>query len=176
MLAAVVVASVVVMYGSRGDVWQPIREAEDTMRWGGTVSTQVVSSLQKLSRELRPTNVTASALFTLGEILRIGCGKPQNTSAALEHYKASAKLGNASAQFTLSNVYHYGLYGQKQNEGKAVLYEYFSALGGDLGAIMTVGNRCESNVNVLVPTHDFYSQAHAWKRSTTELQRRCELL
>jgi hypothetical protein len=54
--------------------WRAIKQAEDSMREGISVSPQTLDEVQTIANGGKdiPSNVTSAALFTLGEILRIG--------------------------------------------------------------------------------------------------------
>ena len=55
--------------------------------------------------------------------------------------KQLASDGNATAQFELATLFDGGLHGVERNEPKALLYDYFAAIGGSQGALMSMGNR-----------------------------------
>jgi hypothetical protein len=55
--------------------------------------------------------------------------------------KDLASQGNATAHFHFATVLDGGLQGHVRNTPKAVLYDYFAAVGGSQGALMTMGHR-----------------------------------
>jgi TPR repeat protein len=121
----------------------------------GVGNSQTVAMLKRVAAQVSAdqysakidANSTASAgraLFWLGEIYRSGfAGVRQDPDVAIEYYRQSVQLGNPSAQYALATVFDDGLFGVPQNTGLSVLYDYFSALGGETTGLMSMGFRHE---------------------------------
>ncbi|RIA90942.1 hypothetical protein C1645_737487 [Glomus cerebriforme] len=84
------------------------------------------------------------ALFTLGELnFHAMYTHPRNLTAALHYYRELAnRSGNATAQQMIGFIYATGIGNVVQrDQGKALLYHTFAALGRDTAAEMTLGYR-----------------------------------
>ncbi|RGB40885.1 hypothetical protein C1646_636746 [Rhizophagus diaphanus] len=84
------------------------------------------------------------ALFTLGEInFYAKYTHPRNLTAALYYYRELAnRSGNATAQQMIGFMYATGIGNVVvRDQGKALLYHTFAALGRDTAAEMTLGYR-----------------------------------
>lgn len=93
--------------------------------------------------ERNETGIVDKALNALGEMYmyaELSYNMDDNLLKARESFEAAANLGNPSAQHHLANMYHLGL-GVEQDTPKAVLFDYFSALGGSQRASMSLGYR-----------------------------------
>ena len=113
----------------------------------------------------------------LGKVYMFGDGRPRNMSLAEQHFLTAAEEGSAAAQHMLAFIYTFRLVplqNTSDNEvasdedddptsiaARALLYDYFAALNGDIGAKLAMGYRHMFGVNVmkLCPTaNDYYRQ------------------
>ncbi len=65
----------------------------------------------------------------------------KNHGNATQLWLKAAALGNETAQYMVGVMHAWGLNGQERDESKAVLYFYFSSLGGYVPAQMALGYR-----------------------------------
>ncbi|RUS32303.1 hypothetical protein BC938DRAFT_475774 [Jimgerdemannia flammicorona] len=102
---------------------------------------QAVEMLEKAGYDYENND----ALFILGEMnFHSRYTHPRNYTAALSYYThLAARTGNATAQQNLGFLYATGLGGAvpQRDQGKALLYHTFAALGRDTAAEMTLGYR-----------------------------------
>ncbi|EEQ89825.2 ubiquitin-protein ligase Sel1/Ubx2 [Blastomyces dermatitidis ER-3] len=100
---------------------------------------QVVSLLQEAAAQNNP-----DAIFLLAEMNFYGnFTHPRNYPRAFELYKSLATLeGNSTAQYMVGFMYATGIGGAvERNQGKALLYHTFAAMGGNIRSQMTVAFR-----------------------------------
>ncbi|CAG8547892.1 7042_t:CDS:10, partial [Funneliformis caledonium] len=91
------------------------------------------------------------ALFTLGELnFHAKYTHPRNLTAALYYYRELAnRSGNATAQQMVGFMYATGIGNiVMRDQGKALLYHTFAALGHDTAAEMTLGYRYLMGIGV----------------------------
>ncbi|RLN89846.1 hypothetical protein BBJ28_00004059 [Nothophytophthora sp. Chile5] len=84
------------------------------------------------------------ALVQLGDMYFYGnrsLAMTVNGTLAMSLYAEAAVLGAPRAQFHVGVAHSYGLWGVPLDEAAAMTQFYFAALGGDVGAAMTLGHK-----------------------------------
>ena len=87
---------------------------------------------------------SSHAHIELGKAYLYGDLAPRNVTTAFEHFQLAADNGNSTAQHYLAFLYSLDLVHPPLDAsatGLAVLYDYFAAVAGHIGAKMTMGYR-----------------------------------
>ena len=66
---------------------------------------------------------------------------PVDMAAAVRLYAEAARLGNASAQFTMGVLHAHGLFGVPDDDALSMLNLYWAATGGSVEAALALGHR-----------------------------------
>ncbi|OZJ06468.1 hypothetical protein BZG36_00530 [Bifiguratus adelaidae] len=120
----------------------------DTFDKDTTITTHSTPHNATLDRALELLNNAAyqhdhaDALYTLGNMYTYGhYGLPHNYTAAYHHYaKLADQTGNATAQHMLGFFHATGL-ASERDQGLALLYHSFAAMGNVIASQMTLGYR-----------------------------------
>ena len=81
------------------------------------------------------------AMTCLGRAYQTGEGVEQDDAEALRLFREAAALGDPGAHEELGFAHGVGWYGLERSTAKAVLHQYFAAMGGDPLAQMAMGSR-----------------------------------
>ena len=81
------------------------------------------------------------AMTCLGRAYQTGEGVEQDDAEALRLFREAAALGDPGAHEELGFAHGVGWYGLERSTAKAVLHQYFAAMGGDPLAQMAMGFR-----------------------------------
>jgi TPR repeat protein len=101
---------------------------------------------------------SAEAQFTLGSKYDDGQGVSQNKKEALRWYQLAATQNHTKAQFTLGQIFHYGMFGLVQNKTEALRLYQLAAKQGLAEAQFMIGLQYDQGD--LLPQNDV--QAFSW--------------
>ena len=119
-----------------------IAQADHLLASSTASAADVSDALSLLSHAA--TLGSSHAHIELGKAYLYGDLAPRNVTTAFDHFQAAADSGNSTAQHYLAFLYSLRLVHPPANAsttGMAVLYDYFAAVAGHIGAKMTMGYR-----------------------------------
>ncbi|MCJ9429775.1 tetratricopeptide repeat protein [Kordiimonas marina] len=115
-----------------GDADDPVEAALDLIRTGSVDAG--VEELRKLGQQGH-----AEAFFHLGEIHRLGVGRPASIPVAIMYYRLAAQLGHKRAALNLANLLFFEAGHTQANVDEAMALWQKYALQGDSEALYLLG-------------------------------------